>query len=245
MTANTNKRTATHPTTVVVQATGKLRAAIMQGDLRPGQKLLEADLSRELNISRPSLREVLRVLAVDRLVELVPNRGPFVAKLGPREVEDIHDVWALLTGEAVFRFAALARPRDIAALKAARQELRDATREKNTLAQLAATNAFFRYIVGRCGNAALTGIVAALVARVNFLRAQSLAVEGWPLACVQEISEILDAIRSNNPRAARAATKRHIASACAAAKQVTDLASHTQSGRGPQFAPQSDAYAHP
>jgi DNA-binding GntR family transcriptional regulator len=208
-------------TTVIQQSVRKLRDAIMRGDLRPGQKLLEADLSRELEISRPSLREALRVLAVDRLVELVPNRGPFVAKLGPGELEDIHEVWALLTGEAVFRFAGSAKPQDIAQLKSALSRLRGALRQKNTLAQLSATNAFFGYIVGRCGNAVLSGMVQALVARVNFLRAQSLSLDGWPLACANEISEIFDAIRSNNPRAARAATRRHIASARSAASQTT------------------------
>src|SRR5262245_24434716 len=81
-------------TTVIDQAVNTLRAGIMQRDLRPGQKLLESDLSRDLGISRASLREALRALEADRLIELVPNRGPFVSRLGPREVEEIHDVWA-------------------------------------------------------------------------------------------------------------------------------------------------------
>jgi DNA-binding GntR family transcriptional regulator len=90
--------------TVINQAVARLRAMIMAGDLRPGQKLVEADLCRKLSVSRASIREALRILEKERLIQLIPNRGPSVAKLGWKEIEDIHDVWAMLTSEAVYQF---------------------------------------------------------------------------------------------------------------------------------------------
>jgi DNA-binding GntR family transcriptional regulator len=70
----------------------------------------------------------------------------------------------------------------------------------------------------------LVDIVYSLVSRLNFLRAQALRYEGWGHLCLHEIREIITAIEAKNPLAARDATRRHIDSACAAAKQVALLA---------------------
>ena len=206
--------------TIIEQAVYKLRNAIMQGELRPGQKLVEAELCSTLDISRASLREALRALEAERLIELVPNRGPSVAKLGYGEVEAIHEVWALLTGEAVADFTRMAKAKDIAELERALHSLKDGIENNTPLKQLAATNAFFMEIMRKCGNNVLTEVVISLVSRVNFLRAQALLHQGWGGVYAEEIEDIVVAIRDRNPDAARAATHKHIASACSAAKQL-------------------------
>lgn len=198
----------------------RLRTAIMDGQLKPGQKLIETDLCRELSISRGSMRDAFRALEAERLVELIPNRGPFVAKLGETDVQGIHDVWALLTGEMVAQFTPLATLHDIARLETCIKRLRVAVKEKNIILQLSATNAFFNCISTHCGNRVLYDTVVRLVARINFLRTQSLQLEGWPSVCADEIADVLAAIRQKRPALARAAVQRHISSACAAAKQV-------------------------
>jgi DNA-binding GntR family transcriptional regulator len=219
-------------TTVIGNSVSRLRNAIMQGELRPGQKLIEADVCRQLEISRASLREVLRILETERLIEIIPNRGPSVAKLGGQEIVEIHDVWALLTGEAVYRFTQLAARDDLSQLKLAISQFKMAVKAESALRQLAATNAFFGVILDKCGNRVLIDVVHSLVSRLNFLRAQSLQYEGWGYLCLNEIEEVLATIESRNADAARAATRRHIDSACAAAKQVSVLPANTSaSGR--------------
>ena len=210
-------------TTVIDQAVTRLRKMIMVGELRPGQKLIEADLCRDLSISRASIREALRIMEKERLIELIPNRGPFVAKLGWKEIEDIHDVWAMLTSEAVYRFVERASAQDLASIEAAVTELQEALEGDNPLEQLAATNCMFGAILDHCGNQVLVDIVYSLVSRLNFLRAQALRYEGWGHLCLHEIREIVATIEAKNPVAARDATRRHIDSACAAAKQVALL----------------------
>jgi DNA-binding GntR family transcriptional regulator len=209
---------------VIDQAVARLRKMIMVGELRPGQKLIEANLCSELAVSRASIREALRIMEKERLIELIPNRGPFVAKLGWKEIEDIHDVWAMLTSEAVYRFVELARAEDIATIKQAVVRLQAALKDDDAFEQLAATNALFGAILDHCGNQVLVDIVYSLVSRLNFLRAQALRYEGWGHLCLHEIREIITAIEAKNPLAARDATRRHIDSACAAAKQVALLA---------------------
>jgi len=210
--------------TVIEQSLINLRGMIMSGELQPGQKLVEAALCRSLGVSRASLREALRIMERERLIELVPNRGPSVAKLGWQEIEDIHDVWAMLTSEAVYRFVERARPEELGAIRLAVAELGRALENDSALEQLAATNKLFTVILDRCGNDVLVEIVYGLVSRLNFLRARALRYEGWGHLCLHEIGEIVASIEARNPVAAREATRRHIDSACAAAKQVALLA---------------------
>ena len=54
----------------------KLREAIMSGKLKPGQRLVERELCEMTGVSRPSIREALRLLEADGLVTTVPHRGP-------------------------------------------------------------------------------------------------------------------------------------------------------------------------
>jgi DNA-binding GntR family transcriptional regulator len=212
------------PLTVIEQSLINLRGMIMSGELQPGQKLVEAALCRSLGVSRASLREALRIMERERLIELVPNRGPSVAKLGWQEIEEIHDVWAMLTSEAVYRFVERARPEELGAIRLAVAELGRALEKDSALEQLAATNKLFTVILDRCGNGVLVEIVYGLVSRLNFLRARALRYEGWGHLCLHEVGEIVAAIEARNPVAAREATRRHIDSACAAAKQVALLA---------------------
>jgi len=206
---------------IIERAVSRIRNAIMSGELRPGQKLVEAELCRTLDVSRASIREALRALEVEKLVELIPNRGPSVSRLGYQEVEAIHEVWALLTGAVVYDFTKIAGPEDIAELEKALAALRQAIADNAPLQQLAATNSFFLSILQNCGNSVMTDVVTSLVSRVNFLRAQALLYRGWGILYAEEISDIVTAIRNRNPEAARTATHKHIASACAAAKQLT------------------------
>jgi DNA-binding GntR family transcriptional regulator len=66
-----------------------LRMKIITGELRPGQRLIESKLSQELGISRPPLRETLRILEEDNLVVNTPRRGTIVTELSIRQCEEI------------------------------------------------------------------------------------------------------------------------------------------------------------
>lgn len=209
--------------TTIERAICELRNAIMQGELRPGQKLIEAKLCRSLDLSRPSLREALRALEAEKLIELIPNFGPSVARLSCEDVESIHEVWALLTGETVARFARNATKADIARLTQDLRSLKQHIETNSPLGQLAATNSFFTLITQQCSNRTLAEVVVSLVSRINFLRAQALLHPGWGVVYAAEIEAILAAIKAHDPELARKAARKHIASACEAATQVTRL----------------------
>jgi DNA-binding GntR family transcriptional regulator len=77
-----------------------LREGILQGRYAPGQRLIEADLTHELGISRGPLREALRRLSADNLLEIIPNRGAIVRRLSMREMLELFAIRIALESHA-------------------------------------------------------------------------------------------------------------------------------------------------
>ncbi|MFL6663398.1 MAG: GntR family transcriptional regulator [Rhizobacter sp.] len=80
------------------QVSARLRQLIVEGALAPGKKLNERALAEQLHVSRTPLREAIRMLAAEGLVELLPHRGAVVAELSAADVADTFEVIAGLEG---------------------------------------------------------------------------------------------------------------------------------------------------
>lgn len=78
----------------------RLRQRIVEGQLAPGAKLNERELAEALNVSRTPLREAIKMLAAEGLVELLPNRGAVVAQMSEQDVIDTFEVIAGLEGQS-------------------------------------------------------------------------------------------------------------------------------------------------
>lgn len=109
---------------------GRLREAILRGDLAPGERLDESALAVALGVSRTPIRSALRVLAAESLVDLHPHRGAVVSELSPDELSEVYLVRTILEAMA----ARLAAPRmddeRIAALEDIIEEL-EKTKDPN------------------------------------------------------------------------------------------------------------------
>lgn len=82
--------------TVLEQLVKELRRLILSGELRPGERLIEERLTEQLGVSRPPLREALRMLQRDGLIQTVPRRGSVVMPLNAEDVREIYSLrWAL------------------------------------------------------------------------------------------------------------------------------------------------------
>ncbi|MBP7566669.1 MAG: GntR family transcriptional regulator [Burkholderiaceae bacterium] len=205
---------------VHAQTIEKLREAILAGVFKPGEKLVEADLCERLGISRSSVREALRHLAAEKLVNIVPNRGPFIAHISLEEAQQIYHVRAMLEGEACYLFAPLADDEDLVAMRAALADFERAVKKGDAMARLASTARFYQVILTGCGNKVIAEMLAGLIARVNFLRARSMSQPGRSRHSLAELQQIYAALEARDARSARAAAVAHVLKASEAARDA-------------------------
>lgn len=150
----------------------RLRDGVRTGRYVPGQRLVEADLTSELKLSRGPVREALKLLAAEGLVELNRHRGAALRQLGRREVRDILTIQESLTSLAA-RLAAerIGEPGHRRRFKAAYTALLAAHgRGKDESAVLDARVRFYVELVAIGGNRELARFVP--IPQTNLLRAQ-------------------------------------------------------------------------
>ena len=150
----------------------RLRDGVRSGRYVPGQRLVEADLTTELKLSRGPVREALKLLAAEGLVELSRHRGASLRQLGRREVQDILTIQESLTSLAA-RLAAerIDQPGNRRRFKAAYSALMAAHgRGRDESAVLDARVRFYEELVAIGGNQELARFVP--IPQTNLLRAQ-------------------------------------------------------------------------
>lgn len=195
------------------RVTDAIREAITRGDLEPGRRLTERELGELTGVSRTSLREALRSLQAEGLVEKSGPRGLQVAVLTEAVVNELYDVRAPLEAAVVELCVRNASDEQVAALKAAMT----APKSGDLDDQLAATREFYELLLEAAGNSILQQMFGTIEARIHALRRVSLRMGGRAKASHRELLEIVDLIQQRNGPAAAAAAHAHVVAAKAAA----------------------------
>lgn len=197
-----------------------LRKAIASGQFEAGQKLIERELCELTGVSRPSIREALRRLEAEGLIDIVPHRGPTVASIGVDEARQLYAVRALLEGYAAQEFARLATVEQIRQLEDAFADLERAARPRSRRSLADAKAAFYGVLLAGCRNDIVANVLAGLHNRVNVLRMTSMSRKDRLPASMTEIREILARIMARDPDGAREASVAHIENAARVALDV-------------------------
>ena len=208
------------PETLRAQVENNLRQAITSGQLKPGQKLIERELCEQLGVSRPSLREALRKLEAERLIVIVPHRGPEVAALTLQEAQDLYALRRLLESFVAHEFARRASDMQIKTLARVVKRLREAGRRHNGTGVLEAKAEFYRVLLDACGNALVSDILGGLLARVSLLRATSLMLPDRLPRSLDEIDALLVCIQQRDAKGAEKIARQHVLNAEQAALGV-------------------------
>lgn len=139
---------------LVELAVRRLRAEILSGALVPGERLVEEQLTRRFGTSRAPLREALRLLAHQGLVEHLPRRGVRVVELSGRDMAELFSLRDVLEQFAVRRALAPGTPSTpaLAGLAAALDAMEEATTRNDPVDQATAHRAFHRALVALAGH---------------------------------------------------------------------------------------------
>ncbi|MEO6984428.1 MAG: GntR family transcriptional regulator [Paralcaligenes sp.] len=183
----------------------RLSTLIIEGDYKPGDRLIERELCDRLQVSRSSIREALRQLEAEKLVQIIPNKGPVVRRLSTKEFLDLWDIRATIECLAARRFASQGSNAAILALEKSIHVLEAALTEKDEHCIRVAKNSFFECFMLGSGNFALPDLLRQLNAQLSFMWASSLRVRGRPTESIKDLLALLDGIKARNPEVANAA----------------------------------------
>jgi len=151
-----------------------LRKAIIEGRLAPGSRLIERELIDLTGVSRTVIREALRQLESEMIIETIPNKGPIVRQLTPAEAKDLYAIRAVLEGLAARMFVENASADEVAALKDALDKTVEAYRDSQPEVILNIKNQFYDILFTGAGSPTLSSMIATLYARIWRWRALGL-----------------------------------------------------------------------
>ena len=208
------------PATLREMALDRMRRAIISGLFEPGERLVERTLCDQLGVSRSVIREVIRHLEAEGLVEMLAKQGPIVARLDWDNARQIYEIRAALESAAVADCARQADGAIKAKLADVLGELDSTSKKNSPPAILDATTEFYRIIFEASGHAVAWEIVSRLNSRISRLRVMTLSTANRTVSGPQQIREIFKAIDRNDPDAAVEACRTHIAQASAIAKRL-------------------------
>lgn len=197
----------------VDRAYEEVRTAIVAGKFAAGDRLVEEDLAAAIGVSRTPVREALRRLAGDGLVEYVPNRGAHVAAWSEQDLREIFGLRALLEGHAARMAASAAEPDDVEALRGLVAAMKSATADGD-LDELARLNDEFHHrVMSLAGNARLTAMVEGLVQMPLVQRTFRRYSKADLRRSMTHHGELVDALEQGDPAWAEAIMRSHILAA--------------------------------
>lgn len=198
------------PATLVDVAGSRLRDAILSGALAPGQKIVEEQVCADLGISRAPLREALRLLAQQGLVEHLPRRGSRVTDWSPSDILQLFDLRQVLERHAIEIAMPLADPG--AALAPVRHALDDMAAAADALDRDDAHRRFHAAVVALAGSRQLDLVLAPILLKLQLPMAKNLREEARHHHArdgVDRHRAILTALESNDAATVISALEQH------------------------------------
>lgn len=191
-------------------ALNTMRAAIVEGRLPPGQRLTERDLCTALSASRTIVREIVRQLESERLIDVVAHRGLRVASLTPKMVHEIYDVREELEVMVVRAYITLATEEDLHHLQARFENLVKVAGTDDMGAAIAAVTRFMDHLVKVADHEVAADLLNHLLARINRVRIVAMRAPGRIERSLDDLRRLLAAIVARDPDAAETAVRAYV-----------------------------------
>lgn len=188
----------------------QLRDMIVRGELAGGDKIRMGELAEVLGVSMTPLREALKVLAEEQLIELLPNRGARVLPYTAEEAAQLFEVIATLEGLAAERTAARLSPGALAALEAMHTEMRRHFEAGRREPYFALNSAIHAELIAGAGNDVLIATHRRLSVRANRGRWVAIVDESRWRQAMDEHEELMGALRARDAAAAGRIWRAHM-----------------------------------
>lgn len=212
----------------------KLEKLILTGELKPGDKLNELELSNRFGTSRGPLREALQNLCARGLAEAVRNRGVFVRKISPAEVFELYDVRAALFGLAGYLLTDRINDTILEKLHGYLDTMDVLAKTRNIPEYYRTNLEFHDYLVRSAGNQALLVEYHSFVNKLHLYRMRVLVSEGGLQVSNREHADLVDAVASGDNQRAQQAFFRHVERAKMRLRSTIELEDRAEDGTAPR-----------
>lgn len=211
------------PVTLRELCLDKVRNAIITGYFPSGKRLVERTLCEELGVSRSVVREVIRYLEAEGLVEILPNKGPIVSLLNWDIASQIYEIRLLLEQSAVVDCTKNLDEKTAEKLKLLLEDLKAAFAADDINLIIATSTRLYETIFTTANHHIAWEVVQRLNGRISRLRAMTMKSTKREISGYQRIKNMCEAIYLHkDPEKAKQAIAEHIAEAAAVAKNILD-----------------------
>ncbi|MGN8817389.1 GntR family transcriptional regulator [Oribacterium sp. HCP28S3_H8] len=188
-----------------------LRQAILKGELKPGERLMEIQLAEKLGVSRTPIREAIRKLELEGLVLMIPRKGAEVAKISHKSLQDVLEVRGALEELATDLACQRITDEELESLRKAEAHFKQVVSSGGNEMQIAeADEAYHDIIYNASGNKKLVQMINNLREQMYRYRLEYIKDEAKRGTLISEHEKILEAIRLRDIIRAKALMKEHI-----------------------------------
>ncbi len=187
-----------------------LRKDILDGVLKPGERLMEIHYARKLGVSRTPFREAVRKLEIEGLVTVLPRRGAHVSLLSRHDINEVLDIRSALDMLAIELFILNAGDSEISKLKTLSDNFDRAVAEKDLKLQIKSDVEFHEYIYAKSDNERLLHLYSGFKDQLYRYRVLYIKSTSHSDMISDEHGKIMDAIISHDIERAREISKIHI-----------------------------------
>lgn len=197
-----------------------LREAILKGELKPGERLMELQLAAKLGVSRTPIREAIRMLEQEGLAVTIPRRGAEVAKMTEKDMNDVLQVREALDELAASIACELITAEELAELEEAGMEFEAALRTKEIKRIAEMDMAFHDIIYHATRNPKLVNILNNLREQMYRYRVEYLKDEKNYPVLLKEHQEILSGFKEKNKELVTDSMRKHVSNQAVAVKAM-------------------------
>lgn len=195
------------------QVVSVLKRALFSGRFVPGQRLTERSLCEWTGASRPAVREGLRQLEAEGLIEITPNRGPSVVKLGPKECSEIFTVRAELESLLCRLAVPRVQPHHIVRLRQAASAYRNGVELERLQMIVSAKEAMYDVLFELADNRELRATLQGMIKRLGLIWSQIMFDRHQSAISADEIERITNCISIGDTDTAEQAMRAHLTAA--------------------------------
>lgn len=188
----------------------RIRDMIRKGNLKKGDRVIEKPLCEALGVSRTPLREALRILSSDGLIELIPNRGAFVTEPTINDISEMFWVMSILEGTCARLCAEKITDGGLKKLEKLYRKLEKHAEDKHHEQYMAVNHRYHTLVQELAGSKILSEVISGLRQRILLYRYRQIYGPNRLKTSMEEHRALQEAFRKKDPEQAERLMKEHL-----------------------------------